>query len=181
MKLSREKFKFSMGLGFGEERDMKMLSSMAAKGWIFYKYQGLGYKFKKGEPQDLIYNFDSVRISENDKLEYLEVFEAAGWNNVCSYVNLFHFFSAKPGTAQIYSYKHTKEERNNRGIKDILKGIGGLVLFATILVLVHIVLKRTFDNDLLNIITSAGIGGSIGLISMSIISGLFMKFKKRKV
>ena len=181
MKHNREKFKFSMGLGFAEERDMKMLSSMAAKGWIFYKYQGLGYKFKKGEPQDLIYNFDSVRITKKDKSEYQECFEAAGWNYECSFAESFHFFSAKTGTVPIYSDKHTKQECNNRGIKDILKGTGYILLFAIVLVLLQKNFKTTFENEILKFITSAGIGGSIGLMSMLMICELFMKSKKRKI
>ena len=181
MKHSREKFRISMGLGFAADREMKMLSNMAAKGWIFYKHQGLGYKFKKVDSEDLIYNFDSLKISEEDKAEYIEVFEAAGWNYVCSCGDYFHFFSAKTGTVPIYSDKHTKQECNNRGIKDILKGTGYILLFAIVLVLLQKNFKTTFENEILEFITSAGIGGSIGLMSMLMICVLFMKFKNRKI
>jgi len=181
MNNSREKFKFSMGLGFAEEKEMKMLSSMAAKGWIFYKYKRFGYKFKKGESQDLIYNFDSVRISEEDKSEYLEVFEAAGWNYICSVGDLFHFFSAKAGTVPIYSDKHTKEDRNNRCLKDIFKFSGWILLFVVVIAITQNLLKNTFENELLHIIISMGKGGSIGLMIMLIISGCFMKFNQRKI
>jgi len=181
MNHSRKKFKFSMGLGFAEEREMKMLSSMADKGWIFYKFKGLGYEFKKGESQDLIYNLDSVRISEEDKTEYLEVFEAAGWNYVCSIGDSFHLFSAKIGTLPIYSDKLTKEERNNRGIKEILKGAGGILLFIIVLLLAQHMLKQVVVNQLVNFIISIVIEFCIGLTVMYMVCALFMKFKKRKV
>ncbi|MCM1992139.1 DUF2812 domain-containing protein [Oceanirhabdus seepicola] len=181
MNHSRKKFKFSMGLGFAEEREMKMLSSMAAKGWIFYKFKGLGYKFKKGESQDLIYNLDSVRINEEDKTEYLEVFKAAGWNYVCSIGDSFHFFSAKTGTLPIYSDKVTKEERNNRGIKDILKGAGWILIFTIVLLLAQRMLKTVGVNQLVHFILSIVIEFCIGLTVMYIICALFMKFKKNKI
>ncbi|WBW97840.1 DUF2812 domain-containing protein [Oceanirhabdus sp. W0125-5] len=181
MKHSRKKFKFSMGLGFAEEKEMKMLSNMAAKGWIFYKFKGLGYKFKKGESQDLVYNLDSMKISGEDKSEYLEVFKAAGWDYVCSVGDSIHFFSAKTGTLPIYSDKHTKQERNIRTIKDTLKAAGYIILFSIILLLAQHILKGIFKNHIVNKILFLVTAFCIGYAAMLVICVLFIRFKKRKI
>ncbi|HDR8066584.1 TPA: DUF2812 domain-containing protein, partial [Bacillus cereus] len=48
---------------------------------------------------------------ENELEEYIEMFELAGWEYVCSSYYGVHLFKAKPGTKPIYTDKETKQEK----------------------------------------------------------------------
>lgn len=47
--------------------------------------------------------------------DYVELFEAGGWNKVCSSERI-HIFSARKGTAPIYTDNDTKYEKYNSSI-----------------------------------------------------------------
>lgn len=98
----------SKGFAFGEDEEMKMLSSYAEKGWILYKFGILGYKLKKAKPQKLQYSLD-YRSNADD--EYFSYFKEAGWHHVCSLVNSMHIFSAPKGTKPIYTDSDTILEK----------------------------------------------------------------------
>lgn len=96
----------SEGLAFSEEKDMKRLSDMACKGWVLDSFAFMGYKLRKAEPQNLIYSLDYRAVNDDSMDEYLDIFENAGWEHVCSEYTT-HIFAAAPGTKPIYSDRST--------------------------------------------------------------------------
>ena len=100
----------SAGLAFAEEREMKKLSKMAAKGWLLESFAFAGFTLRRGEPQELIYCLDVQTLSADEKEEYDETFRAGGWQPVCSVENM-HIFSAAPGTKPIYSDQNSLQEK----------------------------------------------------------------------
>lgn len=76
------------------------LETMAKKGWILEKI-GYLFKFRKQEPQDLLYTVDfqpKITLftpqSSDEAEEYRRFCEEAGWNFVCGF-NKMQIFSAK--------------------------------------------------------------------------------------
>src|SRR5699024_6762677 len=74
-------------------------------------------------------------VEENDKEEYFELFEMAGWEHVCSEYNM-HIFKAPKETEPIYTDKITTTEKYNR----IRKPLQKWAVSITILLLVFIML-----------------------------------------
>ncbi|ARW08869.1 hypothetical protein S101359_03891 [Bacillus atrophaeus] len=116
--MKQKKYMMSEGLAFSEEKDMKKLSDRASKGWVLDSFAFMGYKLKKAAPRNLIYSIDYHDVGEESLAEYTEMFEAAGWERVCSSQGM-HIFSAEPGTSPIYSDQSTMREKYKRSEKDV--------------------------------------------------------------
>ncbi|MBT2624861.1 DUF2812 domain-containing protein [Bacillus sp. ISL-32] len=116
--MKQKKYMMSEGLAFSEEKDMKKLSDMASKGWMLDSFAFMGYKLRKAAPQNVTYSIDYRDIGEESLAEYTEMFEAAGWERVCSSQGM-HIFSAEPGTSPIYSDQSTMREKYKRSEKDV--------------------------------------------------------------
>ncbi|MFT4398762.1 DUF2812 domain-containing protein [Bacillus sp. SW14] len=116
--MKQKKYMMSEGLAFSEEKDMKRLSDMASKGWVLDSFAFMGYKLRKAEPRKLIYSIDYHDVGEESLAEYTEMFEAAGWERVCSSQGM-HIFSAEPGTSPIYSDQSTMKEKYKRSEKAV--------------------------------------------------------------
>ncbi|MCY8599354.1 DUF2812 domain-containing protein [Bacillus spizizenii] len=104
--MKQKKYMMSEGLAFSEENDMKRLSDMASKGWVLDSFAFMGYKLRKAEPRKSIYSLDYRAVNDDSIDEYLEIFENAGWEHVCSEYTT-HIFAAAPGTKPIYSDRST--------------------------------------------------------------------------
>ncbi|MBW7454600.1 DUF2812 domain-containing protein [Paenibacillus sepulcri] len=132
----RYKYMASGGLAFTEERDMDRLSRLAAKGWILESFAFLGYRLRRSEPQQLTYCVDYNQVNERDMTDYVELFEAGGWHKVCSSERI-HIFSARKGTAPIYTDNDTHYEKYNSSVKMmrplLLAPVLTLVLLALLL------------------------------------------------
>jgi len=152
----QKKFKLSMGLAFNEEREMKMLSNMARKGWIFKSFSNLGYHFEKGEPVDLIYSVDNHHLKDEENEQYFQIFKDGGWNHICSEGKYYHFFSAPLNTKPIYTDKETMSEKYTSGGKDVLKASLFLGLIFLILALISMTFNRFLENELFTIKTLEG-------------------------
>ncbi|MDR4433573.1 DUF2812 domain-containing protein [Bacillus tequilensis] len=116
--MKQKKYIMSEGLAFSEEKDMKRLSDLTRKGWVLESFAFMGYTLRKAEPRKLIYSIDYHDVGEESFAEYIEIFEAAGWEHVCSSQGM-HIFSADPGTSPIYSDQFTMSEKYKRSEKDI--------------------------------------------------------------
>jgi len=116
------KYITSGGLAFTEQKDMARLSREAADGWLLESFAFLGYRLRKGEPQQIDYCIDYTQVSERDMPGYEEMFEAGGWKKVCSSTNYIHIFSAPKGTVPIYTDNDTYSEKYGNSIR-ILKPI----------------------------------------------------------
>ena len=104
----------SNGLAFSEEKEMRKLARLAAEGWLLESFAFLGYRLRRGEPQELVYSLDMQRVDPGDWQEYREVFEAGGWRHVCSAGEEMHVFAAPPGTPPIFSDRSTRREKYER-------------------------------------------------------------------
>ncbi|MGG1242146.1 DUF2812 domain-containing protein [Bacillus cabrialesii] len=104
--MKQRKYMMSEGLAFSEEKDMKRLSDMASKGWVLDSFAFMGYKLRKAEPQNLIYSLDYRAVEDHNMDEYLDIFENAGWEHICSVYDT-HIFAAAPETKSIYSDRST--------------------------------------------------------------------------
>ncbi|EJS62801.1 DUF2812 domain-containing protein [Bacillus cereus] len=110
--MEKTKYIMSNGIAFSEEKDLKKLRKHAAKGWIVKRFKRMGYELEKGVAEDVIFSLDIRELGENELEEYIEMFELAGWEYICSSHNM-HLFKAKPGTKPIYTDKETKQEKIN--------------------------------------------------------------------
>lgn len=108
--MSDIKYVYNGGLAFSEEKDMKRLSQYAKEGWILEGFARLGfyYKLKKGKPQHVEYSLDYQTNADED---YFSLFEASGWEHVCSVSNHLHIFRAPDGTKPIYTDNTTLLEK----------------------------------------------------------------------
>lgn len=88
----------------------------------------MGYKLRKEESQDLIYNID-YQVQPNE--DYFEFFEGANWTHVCSSDHI-HIFSAPEGTTPIYSDKESSLEKYTKVKNQMFKGVFGVITFATL-------------------------------------------------
>jgi len=131
----KTKYMMSGGLAFSEKSDMKKLSKKSLQGWHLKKFSFMGYGLEKGEPSEVIYTIDYHLVEENDKEEYFELFEMAGWAHVCSEYNM-HIFKAPKETEPIYTDKITTIEKYNRLRKPLQKW----AISITLLLLVFIML-----------------------------------------
>ncbi|MCY9375944.1 DUF2812 domain-containing protein [Bacillus sp. T17B1] len=136
--MKQKKYMMSDGLAFSEEKDMKRLSDMAGKGWVLDSFAFMGYKLKKAEARKLIYSIDYHGVEEESLAEYIEMFEAAGWEHACSSHGM-HIFSAEPGTSPIYSDQSTMREKYKRSEKDV-RNVACTLSFLTLLsIILHYV------------------------------------------
>ncbi|WP_336155372.1 DUF2812 domain-containing protein [Bacillus sp. 204(2023)] len=137
--MKQKKYMMSEGLAFSEEKDMKRQSDKASKGWVLDSFAFMGYKFRKAEPRKLIYSLD-YRAVDNDNIdEYLEIFENAGWEHVCSEYTT-HIFAAAPGTKPIYSDRSTMIDK----YKQSEYTLRYITLFMLCLTAVFTVIKSMF-------------------------------------
>lgn len=98
------------GLAFCGEEEMEMLHAYALDGWIFRKFSGLSYVLYKEEPQDLIFSYDLNKVKKEDAQEYLDLFAAAGWEQITCNSSSTWFFMAKQGTPPLHSDHATLSE-----------------------------------------------------------------------
>ncbi|MGN1385623.1 MAG: DUF2812 domain-containing protein [Bacillus sp. (in: firmicutes)] len=107
--MRKYKYVANMGLAFDEKRILKKLSKLAKEGWILDELTLLrGYRLKRSQPRDVVYSLDYKRLDQADQAEYVEMFEAGGWEHICSLQDM-HFFAAPPGTTPIYTDKESHQ------------------------------------------------------------------------
>jgi hypothetical protein len=138
--------KIIFSYGFASDtnnKEMKMLSEQAKKGWRLNKIgsMGLYYILTKNEPTKLTYCFDYVKLENDEKENYLEIFEIAGWSYVDSCEN-FHFFCAPPDTPPIVTEQSTRHYQYQQMSKVSLK----MGIISTLISLLALVVNRTLNH-----------------------------------
>lgn len=175
------KYKPSMGLAFNEENEMRMLSKMAKEGWIFHSFSKLGYNFTKGKPQELIYSMDTYELKKGENEQYINLFEDAGWTHICSIENLFHFFSAVPGTKPIYTDKTTMIEKYEQGKKSVHKTAKIFGIIFLISFLLYKLLHNYWNNEIVIFLTKLISGLGLGFSIAMIITGMAFDRRIKKI
>ncbi|WP_214708356.1 MULTISPECIES: DUF2812 domain-containing protein [unclassified Exiguobacterium] len=104
----KRKYMSSWGLAFAEEREMKKLGEMAARGWHLEKFAPLGYTLVEGEPMDVRYSLDYRQRPDED---YFELFAASGWEHVTSSGDEIHVFKGSPDATPLYTDRQTTQEK----------------------------------------------------------------------
>lgn len=110
--MKNKKYIMCSGLAFADTEDMRLLHDYAKHGWVFktLKYTCF-YELHKEEPKNLIYDYDVQNIKKEDKEDYLQVFENAGWHLVGKWNRDIRFFQASEGTPNVHSEKETQSEQ----------------------------------------------------------------------
>lgn len=140
--MTERKRMMSNGLAFAEEKDMKQLRKKASQGWILKRFRGLGYEFEKGTPEDVVFTIDYQDVRGNEKEEYIEMFEMAGWTYVCSSQEM-HIFKAKHGTKPIYSDAETEKGKYVR-LQAVCKMPALIsVMFTTVALIIFLITEGT--------------------------------------
>lgn len=99
-------WKLGNGLAFSENKDMKMLEQMQAEGYSLCCVNRAGfYKFELSQPEEASYSVDYLHAKPGSEeyAGYIEIFESAGWEHVCSSGDYMHWFKAPKGTTPIYT------------------------------------------------------------------------------
>jgi hypothetical protein len=88
-----------------EEKKTEWLQTMASQGWLLEKIRPFHYIFRRGEPADMVYRLDYIRLYGKKWQEYLALFRDAGWEYVGSFARWKYFRKlTRPGESQeIYS------------------------------------------------------------------------------
>ncbi|MFZ5354018.1 MAG: DUF2812 domain-containing protein [Bacillota bacterium] len=175
------KYKLSMGLAFNEVNEMNMLSKMAKQGWRFYSYIFPGYKFKKSEPIDLVYCVDTHVVNRDEEEQYFSIFKDSGWTHVCSAGNVFHYFSAAPGTRPIYTDKVTLAEKYKKQVHYINKSLILLAPAAVGFIIFNILINRFLGDSIFSLIVSMLSGGLIGCFAAATVTLAVIMLKSRKL
>lgn len=101
------------------EREEEFLRKMANKGYQLEEIVGVFfYKFSESEPRDTIYRLDYGIHKENEKKEYIQLFEDYGWDYMFDFVDWSYFKTDQdnPNT-EIFSDNESRLELANRIFK----------------------------------------------------------------
>ena len=69
----------------------KWLEEMARSGWSLNKASGFMYRFRRSEPQDVVFRIDYKELSETQAGDYLQLCEDFGWEFVGRWLNWLYF------------------------------------------------------------------------------------------
>lgn len=107
------RFKFFVN----QSKEETWLSKMAEEGYIL-EDASFGYKFRIGEPQNMVIRVDYRTFkSEEDYIEYRTLFEDAGWSYICGSKNLgFQYFKKSNNSTDddIFSDHISRAEKYKR-------------------------------------------------------------------
>ncbi|QHT46182.1 DUF2812 domain-containing protein [Bacillus sp. SB49] len=104
----KRKYIMMDGLAFSEGKEMEKLARYAKKGWHVERFLLLGFRLRKGEPEEKQFEIDYRESPDED---YFDLFEEAGWRHVCSSVDYIHLFTAEPETTPLYTDKTSLLEK----------------------------------------------------------------------
>ena len=109
-----KKYLYSLGILYYSEKEALRIREQALKGWCFKKLNPAGFLvFEKQAPEDQQFTIDFYQgdNSPTEIQEYLDIYQASGWQCVSSYKNKYFFFKSDLGTQQPFSDKKSYLER----------------------------------------------------------------------
>ena len=74
-----------------EKKKTEWLQAMARQGWLLEKIWPFHYIFRRGEPADVVYRLDYIRLYGKKWQEYLALFRDAGWEYVGGFARWRYF------------------------------------------------------------------------------------------
>lgn len=103
------------------EQEAQYLREMHKQGWKYLKFTIPGiYKFKKCEPEDMIYQLDYNKQGNDHKTEYIQMFSDCGWEYIGEAVGYSYFRKSVKdmnGEEEIFSDASSKLEMMDRVYK----------------------------------------------------------------
>ncbi|MGF2189653.1 DUF2812 domain-containing protein [Vagococcus fluvialis] len=112
MIIKEKKYVISKGLAFYAEMESQRLEKELADGWLMDKINWLGfYRLKKVKPEEAQIVIDFYPGKKNEIDEYLDIYEAAGWEKVTSYRNRYFVFKSDVGTEEVYTDEESYASR----------------------------------------------------------------------
>ncbi|WP_165866679.1 DUF2812 domain-containing protein [Vagococcus vulneris] len=112
MKIGKRKYLYSRGITFYSELESLRLKQELAKGWQIKKLNFFGfYVFEPVRPEhaEVVIDFYTGKPSEVG--EYLDLYEASGWQVMTNYRRKYYFLKAAPATSFVYTDSETYQER----------------------------------------------------------------------
>lgn len=118
------------------DKEAKYLSDMAAKGWMICGGRAPVYKFKKIEPQDLIFQLDYQDNSKNDE-NYKQIFFDSGWQlaHTMAISNGMWYYFCKKATGTSADVIYTDNESKLGMINRVIKIYGFVMIFPLVVIL----------------------------------------------
>ena len=151
--MKKYKYKFGSGLAWYENKDVRMLEKMAAKGYTLEKINKLGfYRFRAATPEECTYSvdFSDIVVKNEGFQQYVEIFNAGGWEYVASMVNV-HFFKAPKGTKPIYTDGISMAEKYETMQKMSMWWVVASGIFVAICAALYAILSLSFFRALIAI------------------------------
>jgi len=65
-----------VGTAFAEKKEMQKLARFVQQGWQLESFAFLGYRLRKTEPQNLIYELDYHTVHKSNMDDYVSTFAA---------------------------------------------------------------------------------------------------------
>ena len=112
MIIKGKKYLFSKGLAFYAEMESQRLERELSEGWLIDKIHWLGfYRLKQVEQEQaqVVIDFYPGKKSEID--EYIDIYQAAGWESVTSYRQRYFIFKSDIGTEAVYTDEESYASR----------------------------------------------------------------------
>jgi hypothetical protein len=112
-------------------KEKEWLEEKAKEGYILCGVGFFKYYFEKGEPQDLVYEFDFQFMSKSKEEDYLAIFE--GWKNVARMGGWYYFSKIREGDDKdiIFNDNDSKRQMFRRLL--LFLGLVGLPMFYQVL------------------------------------------------
>jgi hypothetical protein len=114
-----------------DDKEEKWLEECAAEGWHLLDVAPFVYKFRRGQPNRVIYRMDYKRTVDKDYVEYRDIFKACGWELAAEMAN-WHYYRISPDNAEtpeIYSSDRSKAQKYRRLLTTLAPLI---VIFASV-------------------------------------------------
>jgi hypothetical protein len=126
--------KFRIFFAWQDNKEAEWLREMAQSGLHFEQYFFFIYTFRRGKPQDIVYQLDFFFDTKTDKNEYLQFFADDGWELVSEFSG-WHYFR-KPfrdgENTRIYTDKDSLIQKYRKILLFLIISGGPSVYFAFI-------------------------------------------------
>lgn len=102
--MKKRRYLPSLGISFYPEKEVLRIEAMRRKGWRFVKMNQLGLLvFEACQPEEKKYAIDFLSEDPDEAKDFLELYQAAGWQCIAVFGKHYYYFEADPGTLALFS------------------------------------------------------------------------------
>lgn len=110
--MRKRRYLLSLGISFYPEKEVLRIEAMRRKGWRFVKMNQLGLMvFEPCQPAEKKYAIDFLAEDPQEAADFLELYQAAGWQCVYVFGKHYYYFEADPETLALFSDAATYQEK----------------------------------------------------------------------